>query len=239
MSITDLLKEPFDEKVIHWRVGATNVDKQSGKPKWGDKFLGVPLAYIDARDAMKRFDDVCGDNWQCDYPFEGCCRIGVKIDGEWLWRSNGAGETEVEAEKGRYSDAFKRAGVLWGVGRYLYYLPNEWVEIERAGNSWKIKAQPKLPQWALPGFKRGDYNRAINEHIDAIRTLQEGIRARESDMGKLLEGIEAWLDIPEADQTIICGVSPSANGILTTEERAFMHSSDFTNATRQVMGIRK
>ena len=98
-------------------------------------------------DVMKRLDDVMGLEWQCRYPFEGCCEIGLKIDGEWVWRSNGAGETQVEAEKGQYSDAFKRAAVLWGIGRYLYYLPNVWVPI----NEYKqLKEVPPLPAWAIP-----------------------------------------------------------------------------------------
>ena len=117
MSITDELKEPFDRKVVHWRVGATNAKKLGCKPWEATK--GIALAYIDARDVMKRLDDVMPDMWQDRYPFEGCCEIGLKIDGEWLWRANGAGVTDVEGEKGQYSDAFKRAAVLWGVGRYL------------------------------------------------------------------------------------------------------------------------
>lgn len=140
MSITEKLKQPFDPKVIHWRVGATTQDKAKG----------IGLAYIDARDVMKRLDDVCGDKWQCDYPFEGCCRIGIKIDDEWIWRSNGAGETQVEGEKGRFSDAFKRAAVLWGIGRYLYYLPNEWVALKPKGRSHVLATTPTLPKWALP-----------------------------------------------------------------------------------------
>lgn len=139
-SIIAKLKEPFDPKVIHWRVGATTVDKSKG----------IALAYINSRDAMKRLDDVCGDLWQCEYPFEGCCRIGVKIGDDWVWRSNGAGETDIEGEKGRYSDAFKRAAVLWGVGRYLYYLPNEWVELTPKGRSHVLARTPTLPKWALP-----------------------------------------------------------------------------------------
>ncbi len=139
-TITEQLKAPFDPKIVHWRVGATTQDKTKG----------IALAYIDARDAMKRFDDVCGDLWQVEYPFDGCCRVGVKIESEWLWRSNGAGETQVEGEKGRYSDAFKRAAVLWGVGRYLYYLPNEWVPLKAQGRSHVLAQKPTLPPWALP-----------------------------------------------------------------------------------------
>lgn len=131
------LKEPFDPKVISWRVGATSKDKTKA----------IALAYIDARDVMKRLDDVMGLDWQDRYPFEGCCEIGLKINGEWLWRSNGAGQTDIEGEKGQYSDAFKRAAVLWGIGRYLYYLPNVWVEIDQYK---QLKTTPPLPKWALP-----------------------------------------------------------------------------------------
>ena len=149
MSITEQLKAPFDPKVIHWRVGATNAKKLGCKPWEATK--GIGLAYIDARDVMKRLDDVCGDFYQVEYPFPGCCRIGIKIkdelaNPEWIWRSNGAGATDVEGEKGIYSDAFKRAAVLWGIGRYLYYLPNTWFDLENG----KIKGTPTLPSWALP-----------------------------------------------------------------------------------------
>jgi hypothetical protein len=154
-TISEQLKTPFDPKVVHWRVGATNAKSLGCKP-W-EATSGIGLAYVDARDVMKRFDEVCGDLWQVEYPFEGCCRIGVKIDGEWLWRSNGADTTDVEGVKGQYSDAFKRAAVLWGVGRYLYYLPNKWYDLEKG----KIKGSPQLPEWATPEgygrrFKKGE-----------------------------------------------------------------------------------
>jgi hypothetical protein len=144
MTITDKLKEPFNPKIIHWRVGSTNAKKLGCKPWEATK--GIALAYIDARDVMKRLDQVCGDSWQVKYPFKGCCEIGIKVDNEWLWRSNVAGETQVEGEKGQGSDSFKRAAVLWGVGRYLYYLPNVWCDLKNG----KISTTPTLPAWALP-----------------------------------------------------------------------------------------
>ena len=135
--LMDALKAPFPTNVLSWRVGATNKDKTKA----------IALAYIDARDVMKRLDDVCGLNWQVRYPFDGCCEIGIKVNGEWIWRANGAGETDIEGEKGKFSDAFKRAAVLLGVGRYLYYLPNVWVEIDEYK---KLKTTPPLPSWAIP-----------------------------------------------------------------------------------------
>ncbi len=143
--IYQALKEPYSPRVIHWRVGSTNAKKLGCKPWEATK--GIALAYIDARDVMKRLDDVVGmENWQCKYPFAGCCELSIKIDGEWITKANLAGETQVEAEKGQASDAFKRAAVLFGVGRYLYYLPNTWCDLENS----RIKKEPVVPSWALP-----------------------------------------------------------------------------------------
>lgn len=117
------LAEPFPPKAVSWRVGAMTRDKTKG----------MALAYIDARDVMNRLDQVIGPAWQCRYPLaEGgllICEIGIFINTEWVWRANGAGETAVEAEKGAASDAFKRAAVCWGIGRYLYDLQSPWVEL--------------------------------------------------------------------------------------------------------------
>jgi hypothetical protein len=127
------LFEPFPPDRVSWRVGSTNKDKTKG----------MALAYIDARDVMDRLDNACGPGgWQNTYPHANgktVCSIGIKVDGEWVWKSNGAGDTDVEAEKGALSDAFKRAAVQWGVGRYLYDLASPWVEIEPFGRSYKIK----------------------------------------------------------------------------------------------------
>lgn len=143
MNIFDELAKPFPENKIHWRIGATNAKRTNGRPT-----KGVPLAYVDARDVMDRLDFVLGPgNWQCRYPFEGCCELGIKVDGEWVWKSNGAGKTDFEGEKGQYSDAFKRAAVMFGIARYLYGLPNIWVDLDERGNP---KNKPELPEWAKP-----------------------------------------------------------------------------------------
>jgi hypothetical protein len=138
-----LLFAPFPDKAISWRVGSTTKDKSRG----------MALAYIDARDVMRRLDDACGaGGWQCEYVDMSngtiCCRIGIQSpSGEWVWKANGGSATgdvdnEKEremAEKGGYSDAFKRAAVLWGVGRYLYDIETPWVELEQKGASHVMK----------------------------------------------------------------------------------------------------
>lgn len=138
MNLADL-KAPFAPHKISWRIGSTN----------GDKTKGMALAYIDARDVQDRLDEVCGvEGWQCRYvPMHDkktVCEIGIRIyrvntdASEWIWKSDGAGDSDIEAEKGALSDSFKRAAVRWGIGRYLYDLDSPWVAIEAAGRSFKI-----------------------------------------------------------------------------------------------------
>jgi hypothetical protein len=136
----DQLSAPFAPEQIEWRVGSTNKDKTKG----------MALAYIDARTVMDRLDTVCGAvGWQCSYTpgVNGSiiCNIGIKFEdprlvsaNEWVWKADGAGATDFEGEKGALSDAFKRAAVRWGVGRYLYEIPAPWVVIEAYGKSYKI-----------------------------------------------------------------------------------------------------
>jgi len=134
--MTDLfaaLRAPFPPDRVSWRLGSTNADKTKG----------MALAYIDARDVMDRLDSVIGPGaWQCSYPHANgktICSIGIKVGDEWVWKADGAGDTDVEAEKGAISDAFKRAAVKWGIGRYLYELPSPWVSTETRGRTAIIK----------------------------------------------------------------------------------------------------
>ena len=142
MDIFHELQKPFPVNKISWRVGAMSKDRTSA----------IALAYIDARDVMTRLNDVVGfDKWQCRYPTSDSglliCEIGLYLNDQWIWKANGAGDTQVEAEKGKCSDAFKRAAVLWGIGQYLYSLPNKWVPIDQYK---KLTGIPPLPAWATP-----------------------------------------------------------------------------------------
>lgn len=88
------------------------------------------LLYIDARAAMKLFDETVGSfNWKDEYrEMHGSvfCRISVKNPetGEWVAKEDVGSESNVEKEKGQVSDAFKRASVKWGIGRELYTAPD-------------------------------------------------------------------------------------------------------------------
>ena len=135
MDLIEKLSAPFPVSVISWRVGSTNADKTKG----------MALAYIDARDAQDRLNEVCGPfGWQCRHEVSSdkrvTCHVGIRNPetGEWIWKSDGAGETDYEGEKGSYSDSFKRACVKWGIGRYLYEMDSPWVAIEARGRTYVI-----------------------------------------------------------------------------------------------------
>lgn len=144
MPTTEELKQLFAEfprEAISWRAQSVT--------KTGDKALA--LAYIDARDVMDRLDDVCGsENWQDRYEFHGTrtiCYLSIRVDGEWITKADGAGDSDVEAEKGAISDALKRAAVKWGVGRYLYHIVSPWVPCESYETEYQGKKKWNWRSW--------------------------------------------------------------------------------------------
>lgn len=167
--IFDRLSRPFPSSAISWRVGSTNKEKTKG----------MALAYIDARDVMERLDEVVGPGcWQNEYTHASkdgyICRIGIKIDGEWIWKANGAGETQVEAEKGAASDAFKRAAVLWGIGQYLYSLDSPWVELDEFKRIVKTEYAKleEVHDKAIQGVEWG-HRSAVNAYRVLIGALKQ------------------------------------------------------------------
>jgi hypothetical protein len=120
----DRLSAEFPRSAVSWRAQTVTKD--------GTKALA--LAYIDARDVMDRLDEVCGpENWSDRYEFHGSrtvCYLSIRVNGEWIVKADGAGDSDVEAEKGAISDALKRAAVKWGIGRYLYHIEAPWVPCE-------------------------------------------------------------------------------------------------------------
>jgi hypothetical protein len=113
MKIKDLTKEmPFK-----WKVQTANA------------YAAKCVAFIDARDVQDKLDEVCSpENWQVKYGIVNgnlFCSIGIYNESikDWIWKSDCGTESNVEKEKGEASDAFKRAGVMWGIGRFLYSKP--------------------------------------------------------------------------------------------------------------------
>lgn len=128
--LLDKLSQPIP---YSWRVQSRNKDKTKA----------FCSAYIDARDVMRVLDEHCV--WQVQYQeingfiFAG---IGITIDGEQYWRwdcgqrveDNPQDQMYDQAGKSAASDAFKRAAVMWGIGRFLYDLDMVTLACDQYGN---------------------------------------------------------------------------------------------------------
>lgn len=196
MEIMKRLQEPFPPSDVEWRVGSTNADKTKG----------IALAYITNRAMQSRLDEIFGPfGWKNEYrEWKGnsqLCGISILFNGEWITKWDGADDSQTEAVKGGLSDAMKRAGYQWGIGRYLYNLENQWVEIEPAGKSYRLKREPRLPQWALPdGFKyeQGNGSPAPKNATQGKQEPQADIppqtlKAKYQLLFGSLDGFEAWV----------------------------------------------
>ncbi len=90
------------------------------------------LLYKDARVDMDILDETfSADNWQRRHDeIKGnlFCTISVWSGDHWVDKQDVGIESNAEAVKGEASDAFKRAGTNWGIGRELYTAPNIWVQ---------------------------------------------------------------------------------------------------------------
>lgn len=201
MDIAALSKE-FPRDAVHWRAQSMTRD--------GTKAMA--LAYIDARDVMDRLDEVCGPaNWQSKFTETAkgrvICSIGIKVGDEWVWKSDGAGDTAVEGEKGGVSDALKRAAVQWGVGRYLYRLSTPWVPCETYQNGqgkavwkgwkqspWDFVSAPKgqapdrTPQPEPTSVELRDKMKGALENVSTLNTLDVIWQSPKfkADFGKLI-----------------------------------------------------
>ena len=127
-------------------------DEIEVKIKKVDADVVIALLYKTARTDMAILDEVFGpENWQCDYKDikqNLYCGIAVRTQsGEWIWRWDCGIESREDAgneKKGEASDAFKRAGTRWGIGRELYTSPfirikAETIKNERGGYKLKDK----------------------------------------------------------------------------------------------------
>ena len=70
--------------------------------------------------------------------------------------------------KGGCSDAFKRAAVQFGIGRYLYYIPNQWYPLTEFKT---FEEEPKLPKWALPNPDIADWEELAIQEYDQSKDV--------------------------------------------------------------------
>lgn len=93
----------------------------------------VLLLYKTARADMRILDEVVGSmNWQRHHDVVNgnlFCTISIydPDKGQWVSKQDCGVPSNTQGEKGEASDAFKRAGFSWGIGRELYDSPFIWI----------------------------------------------------------------------------------------------------------------
>src|SRR5438552_7800639 len=144
-TLTLALSAPFHSKEVKF------------KPQVVQGHRALALAYVDARVIQDRLDEVLGvEGWQDEYEClpDGTvvCRLRLRLGEGWVTKMDVGGPSEQPDEgdrrKAAFSDALKRAAVKFGVGRYLYRLPSQWVDYDPQKR--QFVRPPSLPRSALP-----------------------------------------------------------------------------------------
>lgn len=141
--IQELVKKLSAPVPFKWRV--QNANKDTTKVQC--------TVYIDARQVMEILDEHCDHGWSSSYEEIGggiFCSICIKGPDGDIWHRSDAGNRVEDKEsdqmydqgfKATASDAFKRAAVQFGIGRFLYDQPKIWLPcnqkkqpLDEAGN---------------------------------------------------------------------------------------------------------
>lgn len=178
ISLADMLAAPFAANEIRW------------KPQCVKGSRALAIAYLDARLVEDRLDAVFGPGgWQDSYTVlssgDVVCTLRVRIDGEWVEKSDVGGQSEQRDEgdrvKAAFSDALKRAAVKLGVGRYLYRLNGQWVDYDEKAR--QFKRTPILPEWATPKANGSQPPSAETEPAGITQEQWEKIKAALASSG--------------------------------------------------------
>lgn len=145
---------PFDLQVVQWRVTEWSADGKSG----------LMMPYADPRAYSDRLNDLFTPaGWSRKYAVQASapvqrsnrrpaakilvtCEVTIACIGT----NSGTGEEWADKENAltaAEAQAFKRSLSVFGLGRYLYDIDGEWVDLDQNGTPTRF---PKLPRWATP-----------------------------------------------------------------------------------------
>jgi hypothetical protein len=161
-ALTRALAEPFEPAEVKFKPAVVSGNR------------AMALAYVDARVIQDRLDEVLGvEGWSDDYEClpDGSvvCRLRLRLGQVWVTKVDVGGPSEQQdggdRMKAAFSDALKRAAVKFGVGRYLYRLPAQWVDYDP--HKRQFARPPALPAFALPKKKKEDKKEAEKKKAEA------------------------------------------------------------------------
>lgn len=154
-SLRAQLEAQFEDKYIEWR----RVDKIFD---WGGKKRCKCVPYVEARAIQTRLSDCVGiGGWRAHYVITAVgrrhamtCQLSLNLGDEWITKEDGCEIEEggIEPIKAAYSNSLKRAAQQWGIGRYLYDLPDSLFELTtlRSPGDFFIFRDDNRTAWFLP-----------------------------------------------------------------------------------------
>ena len=194
MEINKILENLKKEIPYKWRVQSFSKNKPQA----------TCVAYIDSRDVQDMLDANCV--WSDRYYSEGgllFCEITIYADGREYKRSDTGSESQAEAEKGHSSDAFKRAAVKFGVGRFLYSLGMQYLPANEK------KTNGNYPYVIDANGKRvWDITKHINS--SAPKTIA---KAPQMDIERLKARLSACTTIDQLGKTYKSFTSPEQSAV--------------------------
>jgi hypothetical protein len=191
------LENPFDPSEIKWRVTNTTSDRRRGQV----------IAYADPRaytDRLNALFTVRG--WTREYAVQviqnferkdrgngestisGKIFVTCKLTIDGLGSHSGLGEEWADNENAGTSaeaQAFKRACSCFGLGRYLYDLDGNWVDLDERKQPL---SRPRLPDWALPKRKT-DGTTCRNGHMQHKNAAPADLAALKARVKSLCEHV--------------------------------------------------
>ena len=186
------LASPFDAADIAWRVQSCGV-------KEGRVWARI-VPYVTCRAIMDRLDAVCGPgNWKNRFERSAdggvLCGIEIRINGEWVGKWDGASGEEakdgIDAVKASLSSAMKRAGVQWGIGRYLYRMEAAFAQVHEGGRHAGHTKDGTSFRWDPPGQLKGEGRKGKREENPGSVTLEEA--KRQMDAADKPQALFDWL----------------------------------------------
>jgi hypothetical protein len=153
----EILKAPCSPEEIEW--------KQQTKAEKDSKNWAIFVPYVNARALMQRLDMAFDHFWSSETEYMGInkkgmdqyrCTIKVRVsNSDMITRTGWSEATDIEPVKGGESNAFKRAGTMFGFGRELYNYPT--VKVRCVGK-WPPFGYKKFLDYVSRLFLEGKVN---------------------------------------------------------------------------------
>lgn len=201
MDWENALGAPFDPADVDFKPQTMSKD--------GTKALAI--AFVDPRRYQERLSAVLGaGNWSIEYRPLGDKALIAKLtlntpDGTVVREDVGEFDEKGLAQYPTASaQAFKRACVTLGLGRYLYELPHTWVAVENRritdSEITRLRNQLPKPAKAKPAAPTVD-----QKHASAIKRIGELVTKLEAE-GKAHDLPKGWQSLPY-EQLVVIGTA--------------------------------